>query len=71
VQKISEGRATYQKLLNPTRQILIWESMNLLFLIPVVTGLVMLLRWFQRRPILTDRGIGAFYSASHGRNFSQ
>ena len=33
MQKISEERATYQKLLNPTpnehRQILIWESSNL------------------------------------------
>jgi hypothetical protein len=28
-------------------EIFIWESSNLLLLIPVVIGLVMLVRWFQ------------------------
>ena len=28
-------------------EILIWEASNLLLLIPVVIGLVMLIRWFQ------------------------
>ncbi len=35
-------------------EILVWESTNLLLLIPVVIGLVVLLRWFQGRPIFTD-----------------
>jgi hypothetical protein len=44
MQKISEERATYQKLLNPAPamnigEILIWESSNLLLLIPVVMQL--------------------------------
>jgi hypothetical protein len=34
---------------------LIWESTNLLLLIPIVIGLVMLTRWFQRRTVFTDR----------------
>ena len=32
-------------------EILIWESSNLLLLIPVVIGLVMLVRWFQGRAV--------------------
>ena len=36
-------------------EILIWEATNLLLLIPTVIGLVMLVRWFQRRPVFTDR----------------
>jgi hypothetical protein len=35
--------------------ILIWETTNGLLLIPVVIGLVMLVRWFQERPVFTDR----------------
>ena len=31
-------------------EILIWESSNLLLLIPVVIGLVMLVRWLKGRP---------------------
>jgi hypothetical protein len=34
---------------------MIWEATNLLLLIPAVIGLVMLTRWFQGRPVLTDR----------------
>jgi hypothetical protein len=36
-------------------EILIWESSNLLLLIPVVIGLVMLTRWIQGRLVFTDR----------------
>jgi ABC-type Fe3+ transport system permease subunit len=36
-------------------EILIWESSNLLLLIPVVIGLVMLMRWFQGRAVFTQR----------------
>jgi len=34
--------------------ILIWETTNALLLIPVVIGLVMLVRWVRSRPIFTD-----------------
>ena len=36
-------------------EILIRESSNLLLLIPVVIGLVMLMRWFQGRAVFTQR----------------
>jgi hypothetical protein len=36
-------------------EILIWESSNLLLLIPVVIGLVMLVRWFQGKAVFTER----------------
>jgi hypothetical protein len=36
-------------------EILIWESSNLLLLIPVVIGLVMLVRWIRGRAVFTDR----------------
>ena len=36
-------------------EILIWESTNALLLIPVVIGLVMLVRWMRGRPIFTER----------------
>ena len=36
-------------------EILIWQSSNLLLLIPVVIGLVMLLRWFQERMVFMGR----------------
>jgi hypothetical protein len=35
--------------------ILIWESKNLLLLIPVVLGLVIATRWCKGQPVLTDR----------------
>jgi hypothetical protein len=35
--------------------ILIWESSNLFLLMPVVIGLVMLMRWFQGRAVFTER----------------
>jgi hypothetical protein len=38
-----------------TAEILIWESANALLLIPVVMGLVMLVRWIRRRPVFTER----------------
>jgi hypothetical protein len=34
---------------------LIWESANALLLIPVVIGLVMLVRWIRGRSVFTDR----------------
>ena len=35
--------------------ILIWESANALLLIPVVIGLVMLVRWIRGRPVFTEK----------------
>jgi hypothetical protein len=48
---------------------MIWEATKPLLLIPVVIGLVMLVRWFQGgqySPTVT----GVFYSVSHGRRSS-
>ena len=36
-------------------EILVWESTNVLLLIPVVSALVMLARWIRGRPIFTGR----------------
>jgi hypothetical protein len=36
-------------------EILIWESTNALLLIPIVIGLVMLIRWIRGEPVFTDR----------------
>jgi hypothetical protein len=36
-------------------EILIWEATNALLLIPVVIGLVMLIRWIRGRPVFTER----------------
>jgi hypothetical protein len=36
-------------------EILIWESTNVLLLIPVVIALVMLTRWIEGWPIFTER----------------
>ena len=36
-------------------QALIWESSNLLLLIPLVIGLVMLVRWLQGTAVFTER----------------
>jgi hypothetical protein len=36
-------------------EILIWESSNLLLLIPVVIGLVILMRWLRGRAVFTER----------------
>ena len=36
-------------------EILIWESTNVLLLIPVVIALVMLTRWIRGRPVFTER----------------
>ncbi len=35
--------------------VLIWESANALLLIPVVIGLVMLVRWIRRRPVFAEK----------------
>jgi hypothetical protein len=35
--------------------VLIWESANALLLIPVVIGLVMLVRWIRRRQVFTEK----------------
>src|SRR5438105_9115543 len=34
---------------------LIWEATNGLLLIPTVIGLVMVVRWFRRQPVFTER----------------
>jgi hypothetical protein len=36
-------------------EILIWESTNALLLIPVVIGLVMLVRWVRGRAVFTEK----------------
>jgi hypothetical protein len=36
-------------------EILIWEATNFLLLISLVIGVVMVTRWFQGRPVFTDR----------------
>ena len=36
-------------------EILVWESTNVLLLIPVVIAFVMLVRWIRRRPVFTER----------------
>jgi hypothetical protein len=38
-----------------TGEILNWESSTLLLLIPVVIGLVILVRWFQGRAVFAER----------------
>ena len=35
-------------------EILVWESTNVLLLIPVVIALVMLVRWIRGRPVFTE-----------------
>lgn len=35
--------------------VLIWESVNVLLLIPMVIGFVILARWFRGRPMFTER----------------
>ena len=41
-------------------EILVWESSNLLLLIPVVIGLVLLVRWLQGRAMFTERAVSEF-----------
>src|SRR4029453_14138055 len=36
-------------------ELLVWESTNALLLIPVVIGLVMLIRWMRGWPVFTER----------------
>src|SRR5262245_51615706 len=36
-------------------EILVWESTNVLLLIPVVIALAMLVRWIRGRPVFTER----------------
>jgi len=36
-------------------EILIWEAINVLLLIPPVMALVMLTRWIRGHPVFTDR----------------
>jgi len=36
-------------------EILVWESTNVLLLIPVVIALAMLTRWIRGRPVFTER----------------
>ena len=51
-------------------EILVWESTNALLLIPVVIGLVMLVRWVRGRAVFTE-GVGSFCSAIRVRKFSR
>ena len=51
-------------------QILIWESTNLLLLIPTVIGLVMLTRWFRGRAVFTDRDQRLLFGHSREKVFS-
>jgi hypothetical protein len=48
-------------------EILIWESFNPLLLIPIVIGLVMLVRWFHRRVVFTERDWLPVRKSSHWR----
>jgi hypothetical protein len=63
-EQMKEGGATGSVMDNPlmVADILIWQSTNALVLIPVVIGLVMLVRWMRGRPVFTTR-IGSFWSA--------
>jgi hypothetical protein len=36
-------------------EILIWESTNALLLIPIVIGLVVLIRWIRGKPVFTEK----------------
>src|SRR5215471_17555560 len=56
-QEMKEGGAAGSMMNNPVivADILLWESFNLLLLIPVVIGLVMLTRWKRGRPVFTER----------------
>jgi hypothetical protein len=47
-------------------EIFIWEVTNLLLLIPLVIGLVIVARWFQGRPVFTDRD-GRWFARPHPR----
>jgi hypothetical protein len=51
------------------REILIWESTNALLLIPVVIGLVMLIRWIRGEPVFTDSGLALSLRSSAGESF--
>jgi hypothetical protein len=51
------------------REILIGEATNFLLLIPTMTGLVMLVRWFQEHPLFIDRN-WRFCLVTHGESFS-
>ena len=48
----------------------IWESSNLLLLVPVVIGLVVLVRWLQGRVVFTEDGIGCCALDSRARRSS-
>jgi hypothetical protein len=51
------GGATRSVMDNPimVADILIWESTNALLLIPVIIGMVMLVRWIRGRPVFTEK----------------
>jgi hypothetical protein len=51
-------------------EMLIWESSNLLLLIPVVIGLVMLVRWFQGRAVFTERDWRFLFGHSREKTLS-
>ena len=51
-------------------EILIWEATNLLLLFPMIIGLVMLVRWFQGRPVFTDRDPRCLFGQPREKVFS-
>jgi hypothetical protein len=53
-----------------TPEILIWESTNLLLLIPVAIGLVMLTRLFYGRPVFTNRDWRFLFGHSREKVFT-
>jgi hypothetical protein len=50
-------------------EILIWEATNFLLLISLVIGLVMVKRWFQGRPVFTDRDLALPIWPATGESF--
>jgi hypothetical protein len=52
-------------------EILVWESSNLLLLVPVVIWLVMLVRWLQGRPVFTERDWLLLFGHPREKAFTQ
>jgi hypothetical protein len=51
-------------------EILIWEFFNLLLVIPVVIGLVILVRWLQKRAMFTERDCLLLFGYPHEKVFT-
>ena len=50
-------------------EILIWESTNALLLIPIVIGLVVLIRWIRGKPSFHRSGLALSLRTSSGEDF--